>query len=863
MNGRVIDPSGAAISGVRVVVSSSNLMGTRELVTDRGGHFRVLALPPGEYSVRMTKVGRHQIVVDRLYVRIGEATAVPAVVMQSEALELAPVRVTAPKELLDPFHTDVGASLTAADYSRLPGDRDYTSLIATLPHANESYRGDPVNVAGATGLENMYFIDGLNVTAPLHAERGTSLPYNFVRAVQVKVGGYEAQYGEALGAVVNAVTYSGTNNFEVAGFAFGTHSSLASTPKAEPTLRQTSALSYDIGARISGPVIKDVLWYSAAYNPRLTRANKEIKGLGVFADERTANVFAGKLTWNAGRGRVTEFSLFGDPTQQNGVSLPEGVLVSRLTPLNADPYLTRVRTGGTAAILSSTYPVGKRIVIDASVGRSANRDSRDGGTEVARNESIFADYFANTLSGGFGRFDVSDAKRIVGTLRATVDWRGHELIMGGGYQDMNVSRLDAVSGGRAIERNSAGAFAASTELFGGPRVRNRIPTAYLQNSWRMRDRLTVNTGMRWSSQTLVGGSGRVAKVFQNEWQPRIGAVVRLGSEGRHLLSASAGRFYQALPLNMSSLMYVDGAAVYETFNGDPRVAGSVPTSREVYASMEAQAESVSYGNKAEHFDELTLGYEARIGSSSKLSVRALRHDLRSSFQWGFNGYDFIIGTPGERNFNFLPRPNREYAALEISAQGSWRRSGYRASYVRSRSRGNYTGFYEPDFGFANPGGNAGFIAPHQAVNSLGVLPNDIPHILKASAWREIGDGVTMAAVFSWRSGSPINEFAVGPVPGLELHRAFVVTRGTAGRTPSLIDLNWRTSYDARIGQLPRFRVLLDVFHIGNPQRIVQVDELHYQSNKNGVLSNPNPNYLSPVAYQPAMEARLGLEFGSR
>jgi hypothetical protein len=314
---------------------------------------------------------------------------------------------------------------------------------------------------------------------------------------------------------------------------------------------------------------------------------------------------------------------------------------------------------------------------------------------------------------------------------------------------------------------------------------------------------------------------------------------------------------------MSSILYVDGVVVDETFNGDPRIAGAVPASRTVYPLIAAEAESVSYANKAEYFDELTLGYEARIGNSSKLSVRALRHDLRSSFQWGFNGYETVIGTPGENNFDFLPRPNRGYAALEISAEGSWRRSGYRASYVRSRSRGNYTGFYEPDFGFANPGGNAGFIAPHQAVNSLGALPNDIPHIVKASGWREIGAGVTMAAVFSWRSGSPINEFAVGPVPGLKGHRAFVVTRGTAGRTPSLLDLNWRTTYEARLGQLPRFRVLLDVFHIGNPQRVVQVDELHYQSNNDGVLSDPNPNYLSPVAYQPAMEARLGLEFGSR
>ena len=52
----------------------------------------------------------------------------------------------------------------------------------------------------------------MNVTSTLDASTGTSLPYNFVRAVEVKAGGYEAQYGKALGAVVNAVTYTGTND---------------------------------------------------------------------------------------------------------------------------------------------------------------------------------------------------------------------------------------------------------------------------------------------------------------------------------------------------------------------------------------------------------------------------------------------------------------------------------------------------------------------------------------------------------------------------------------------------------------------------------------------------------------------------
>src|ERR1041385_4440179 len=159
--------------------------------------------------------------------------------MERAAVNLSEVTITAPRVTLDPVRTTIGGTLEAADYAALPTDRDYTSLITIFPHINASYHGDPANSAGSTGLENMYFIDGGNVTAPFLASTGTALPYNFVRSVEVRAGGYEAQYGRALGAIVNAITYSGSNQLEANAFGFMTASALAGAPRAEPSLRET------------------------------------------------------------------------------------------------------------------------------------------------------------------------------------------------------------------------------------------------------------------------------------------------------------------------------------------------------------------------------------------------------------------------------------------------------------------------------------------------------------------------------------------------------------------------------------------------------------------------------------------------
>src|SRR5439155_19013540 len=85
---------------------------------------------------------------------------------------------------IEPSSTTIGANVDATTYDALPVGRDYRSVVAFLPHANTSYyTGDPVNIGGATGLENAYFIDGVNVTDD-HFQGVVStfvLPYNFVR----------------------------------------------------------------------------------------------------------------------------------------------------------------------------------------------------------------------------------------------------------------------------------------------------------------------------------------------------------------------------------------------------------------------------------------------------------------------------------------------------------------------------------------------------------------------------------------------------------------------------------------------------------------------------------------------------------
>jgi hypothetical protein len=790
--------------------------------------------------------------MQQVRVQLGRTTVVGEIMMERGTVVLSDVKVVAPRITLDPTRTTIGATLEASDYSALPAERDYKSLISILPHINTSYYGDPANSGGSSGLENMYFIDGVNVTSPLKATTGTSHPSNFVRTVQVRAGGYEAQYGRALGAVVNAVTYTGSNKLDGSVFGFFNHDGLTAEPKSQPTLRERGSYNYDIGARVGGPLIRDRLWFSAAYNPRIDHVEKTIAGLGAYSDDRRVHSFAGKLTWRAKTATNVELSVFGDPTKHNTVA--QNPLYEGLTPLTPDPYLIRLSQGGTTVSLRASSGLTPSLTIDGSVARSSIRQSEESGTERGRTDGVILDFVEHTLDGGGLWQERVNQQRTAVTARGTLTVGRHTFILGTEYEDNQAVRSFGVPGDGFTFRPDANDYQVHSEGTSAE-LHNRVPTAYLQDSWRIGGEIIVNAGVRWSNQLLTGASGRTAQRFPNEWQPRLGFSWEPGRVGEQRIFGSYGRFYQQTPLNLSSLWYVDYNFRTAYYSSDPR-AGANPDSVTGGIDLETSWANSIAGLAVENFDEFTLGYERLLGAS-RITLRGVRRDLRSSFQWG-RGPDgvFVIGTPGKGKFSFLPPPKREYTALELGMDGELLRTAYRASYVLSRTWGNYTGLYNQDAGEANPGGQNTLIAPHQAVNSTGLLPADRTHVLKVVATRRVGTAFVAGTFITWQSGTPLNDFGSGPNGAFA--PTFLVRRGSAGRTPSILDLNFRLS-SARRFLRSNTRIVVDALHVGNARTPVRFDQQHFYAIENGAQTNPNPNYLRPVAFQPPMTFRLGVE----
>ena len=142
-----------------------------------------------------------------------------------------------------------------------------------------------------------------------------------------------------------------------------------------------------MGVSASGPLVRDKLWFIAAYNPRFIRSDIVLEGFGVQGAATTRPAFAGKLDWApSSRSQVT-LSLFGDPTQIDEVNPPSAAVVLE----SIDPALGVRDEGSLNVSAQATTQLGARWTLDATAGYHDREESRGAQTEIGRTETLLID----------------------------------------------------------------------------------------------------------------------------------------------------------------------------------------------------------------------------------------------------------------------------------------------------------------------------------------------------------------------------------------------------------------------------------------------------------------------------------------
>jgi len=205
--GAVLDDQGTPLPGVTVEATSPKMIGKSSAITDVKGVYRLFALPPGKYTIKYSLEGFNSVVRKDIIVRVEETITVD-ITMTPGTLE-EEITVLGRSPLIDVKNTYKGMVMSKEMFQLLPRGRNFDSLVTAVPGvSNEPFLGG-ISVDGASGAENMYYIDGTDITHMVLGTRAQSAAFEFVDEIQIKASGYQAEYGGALGGVVSVITRSG------------------------------------------------------------------------------------------------------------------------------------------------------------------------------------------------------------------------------------------------------------------------------------------------------------------------------------------------------------------------------------------------------------------------------------------------------------------------------------------------------------------------------------------------------------------------------------------------------------------------------------------------------------------------------
>jgi len=212
---------GSLVPGVSVEATSPKLVGKATTVTDENGTFKLFNLAPGTYKLVFTLDGFQTVVRENIPL-VAEQTANMKVTMKLGNLNEV-VTISGQVPLIDVKSTAKGMTLTKEVFQTLPKGRDFSTLVTAIPGVyNEPMTGG-LSVDGASGAENVFFVDGMETGEIRGAQQRMQAAFDFIDEVQVKASGYQAEFGGSMGGVVNVVTRSGGNEFhgEVVGYYQG------------------------------------------------------------------------------------------------------------------------------------------------------------------------------------------------------------------------------------------------------------------------------------------------------------------------------------------------------------------------------------------------------------------------------------------------------------------------------------------------------------------------------------------------------------------------------------------------------------------------------------------------------------------
>jgi hypothetical protein len=942
--GHVVDAQGLGIPGASVTVIAPQ--GKRSFTTDADGKFFAPFLTPGLYEITVELQGFKTLDRQNVDVRLGQRVDLSLPLQVGTLTESVNVSGGAP--VVDTSSTTTGAVIDSDLLQRVPIGRRFSDTLYIAPGVSSGGQVGEANpsMSGGSGLENLYVVDGVNITnagygalgsySIVFGSLGNGVPFDFIQEAQVKTGGYEAEFGQSTGGVVNVVTKSGTNTLKGSAFAYFRPKNLEAEYNQVTTVNGTVNVVHtradDVGVELGGPIVADKVFFFGAIDPQWLRTNYiapvgfPLRSLGPVEQQRRIIAYAAKGTWQVGDGKRLDVSYFGDPAM--GVNGPQRYTALLRTDTSGFSKLDHY--GGQNQTVRYEGGITPTWLIEASIARAENRIVEI--PSVNTPSVVDNTVTPQVRSGGIGFFEVGN--RGVNwqyQVKATHVLHGHSFRYGVEFENIDYTNTIQRTGPTfTLPNGTVTATGAQIEIDADPNfgrifrvVRANITNVrdthahyfngFAQDTWKIGTRLTINPGIRYERQGLIGSLADL--VLNNNWAPRIGATYDPTGRGTMKIYGNWGFFYSKVPNDLAARALSSDSAVSRADYFDLALTQPVPDgvlalgTTSHFLQQGLMADLIDPKTKSSYVNEVVLGYEFEPVARMNIGVRYIHRDIPRVLEDvqpfpivasdldipGATTVDYTLTNPGVNTPTAgnlgasFENPTHRYNAIELTADKRFNdRWALQASYRYARLRGTFEGFYRDDNGQSDPGISSLFDFPTNdpSYTAIGVsqfgyrgdvrflgalgegpLPLDRAHEIKAYGNYTFPFALNIGAGLSIASGKPLTALAAHPVYGTagEIPEGprgsgFLTTDGFRTRTRPQFTTAVHADYKVPIRGARNFVLAADIFNLFNQQRPVDYDP---DTQTSFPVLNPDfgqPSRANLAQLQTPRQLRLGVRY---
>ena len=689
VNGVVQDEAGTTLSNATIILTSNKGI-TRTVTSGSNGKFRIPALPIGRYAISISKEGFNVLSDQTVTVSIG-ASGKLTFTMDSKNADIEEIYVVGTRRAGYDFNTTTTGLTVNVDelFERTPLARNAESIALLAPGSAEGDStfggGDNVNlvsIGGSSVGENVYYINGMNITNFRNLTGGSTVPFEFYDNIEIKTGGYQAEFGRSIGGVFNGVTKSGSNEFHATANVFWEGNSFRS--KSPRTFRNFGGSNRTVfrelytqerlesNFTLSGPLIKDRLFFFALYNPRniknttvhQSRRNDFVKNDPFWGLKFDLNLFEGHhleaTFFSDDQSRTIDTFEFNGTDNLGNVIAPGDVTLEGGT--GAFVGKQDQKRGGINKIFKYTGVINEWLTISGLYG--INRFNRTDDVGDSKNFPFITDENGNTVGQAVAsNFVTARDEREAIRIDADIyfDLAGeHHVRVGWDKENLLSEDLNERSGGRAITYNIATGTENNFELFTGDvstltgqlyadisqfssgGLYKTIQSAwYIQDSWQVLENLTLNLGIRNETFDNKDANDTTFIKTSNQWAPRLGFTWDPLNDGIHRIYGNWGRYHLPVAANTNIRLAAPEFFVTDSWLVDGKNSDQTPNIDFADEARHLSHRVTGNGNlpdprtlvdiniKPMYQDEFILGYDHDFQNGWTAGVRGIYRKLGS------------------------------------------------------------------------------------------------------------------------------------------------------------------------------------------------------------------------------------------